>query len=93
MIITKKEQIFLPAKKFGVSQMCEYRVIKHEKGGKYILKATSYYVEPNSISRKRQFVDHQSLIIRLRNPSILSPSAMAIALPCSNSAMPRAILV
>lgn len=46
MIIRKKDQIFLPAKKFGVSQMCEYRVIKHEKGGKYTLRATSFYVEP-----------------------------------------------
>lgn len=46
MVLKKTDKILLPAKKLGVSQLCEYHVINHEKGGVYTLRATSYYVEP-----------------------------------------------
>jgi len=46
MILVKSAVYSLPASVNGTIQPCQYRVVKHMKGNRYVLKAVSYFVEP-----------------------------------------------
>jgi len=46
MILVKSALYSLPAYVNGTIQPCQYRVVAHMKGNRYVLKAVSYFVKP-----------------------------------------------